>query len=388
MRIARIESILLRCPFPDGIRYVYSGGVVENMDVCLIRVTDEDGAYGIGEVTHGQFCYEPILGLVSHFSRVLEGHPAADINRAWDIMYQSSLFWNRQGIGIGVMGGIDIALHDLLGKRLQVPVYQLLGGAARSSVRVYASNGLFGDPDPMIADIRRARAANFTAYKMRVVDPETIVSLVEAARQEVGSSMDLIVDAVQGSCAVPWSLAISQRLAAALEPSRVLWLEEPCRVEDVDGYAFLRQTTSLNIAGAESIPTALAFKPYLEKQAFDVLQFDIATSGFTEGRRIAALAGAYSKPIVIHSWGSAVSAMAGVHFALATPNCAMTEYCFMDHSLNGQLTQKPLHVKDGRIKTPTEPGLGITFDEKLLSAYPYQPGLNTMISTGEKDLRL
>lgn len=388
MRIAKIESFFLRCPFPEGVRYVYSGGGVENMDVCLIRVTDEDGAFGIGEVTHGQFCYEPIVGLVAHFSRILKGHPAADINRAWDLMYQSSLFWNRQGIGIGVMGGIDIALHDLLGKQLQVPVYQLLGGAARSSVRIYASNGLFGDADSMIADIRRAKAANFTAYKMRVVDPDTIVSLVEAARRDVGGAMDLIVDAVQGSCAVPWSLTISQRLAAALESSRVLWLEEPCRVEDVDGYAFLRQTTSLNIAGAESIPTALAFKAYLEKQAFDILQFDIATSGFSEGRRIAALAGVYSKPVAVHSWGSAVSTMAGLHFAMATSNCAMTEYCFTDHSLNGKLTPRPLHVKNGRIEAPTEPGLGVTFDESLLSAYPYQPGLNTMIATGEKDLRL
>ncbi len=238
MRIAKIESFFLRCPFPEGVRYVYSGGGVENMDVCLIRVTDEDGAFGIGEVTHGQFCYEPIVGLVAHFSRILKGHPAADINRAWDLMYQSSLFWNRQGIGIGVMGGIDIALHDLLGKQLQVPVYQLLGGAARSSVRIYASNGLFGDADSMIADIRRAKAANFTAYKMRVVDPDTIVSLVEAARRDVGGAMDLIVDAVQGSCAVPWSLTISQRLAAALESSRVLWLEEPCRVEDVGRIRF------------------------------------------------------------------------------------------------------------------------------------------------------
>lgn len=387
-RIEQIEAIFLRYPFPGHIRYVYSGGAVENMDVCLIRVTDSEGRQGLGEVTHGQFCYEPILGLTSHFSRVLKGHPAGNINRAWDLMYQASLFWNRAGIGIGVMGGIDIALHDLLGKRLGVPVYQLLGGLARSRIRIYASNGLFAEADPLIADIRRAKAANFTAYKIRVVDPATIVGLVAAARAEVGDGMDLMVDAVQGSCAVPWSLSISQRVARELEPYRILWLEEPCRVEDVDGYAYLRQTTPINIAGAESIPTALAFKPYLEKQAFDVLQFDIATSGFSEGRRIADLAAVHGKPIAIHSWGGGVSIMAGIHFALATTNCAITEYCFMDHPLNRHLAPGGLSVQGGYVPAPTAPGLGVTFDDMLSRDYPYESTVNTMISTEEKDLRL
>jgi L-alanine-DL-glutamate epimerase-like enolase superfamily enzyme len=298
------------------------------------------------------------------------------------------LFWNRQGIGIGVMGGIDIALYDLLGKKLGQPVHQLLGGLARSKIRMYASNGLFDKPDSLLADMHRARIAGYTAYKMRVVEPDTIVSRVEAARREFGNSMDIIVDAVQGSCAVPWSVKVSQKMARSLEPFGILWLEEPCRVEDVDGYALLKRTSEVNIAGAESIPTALAFKPYLEKEAFDVLQFDIATSGFTEGRRIAALAGVYRKPIALHSWGSIVSIMAGVHFALATPNCAISEYGFTEHPLNDELSVRPFRPTQGHFAASREPGLGVAFDDKLLSTYPYTSSQNTMISTVERDLRL
>ena len=387
-KITAIEPLFLRYKFPQDIHYVYSGGVVENMDAALVRVCCDDGEYGLGEITHGQFCYEPILGLIEHFKRLLIGQPVFEINRVWELMYQSSIFWNRQGLGIGIMGGINIALYDLVGKLLRLPVYKLLGGLVRSRIRGYASNGLFAEPEPLIADARRAMEFGFTAYKMRVVTPETIISQVAALRNAVGSKLDLIVDAVQGSCGVPWSIAVSKRIAIELEKYDILWFEEPCRVENIEGYVEMRQSTGLNIAGAESIPTAHAFKPYLDQETFDVVQFDIATTGFTEGMRIGNLATVHQKPIAIHSWGTIVSMLSGVHLALVLPNCAMTEYCFVDHPFNDLLSTKPIRPRQGYFYASEEPGLGVTFDENLLKKYPYKVGVNTMISTEEKDVCL
>lgn len=318
-KITNIEPLFLRYKFPPGVDYVYSGGVVENMDAALVRITCDNGEYGLGEITHGQFCYEPVLGMIEHFKRLLIGQPVFEINRAWELMYQSSIFWNRQGLGIGVMGGINIAMYDLVGKLLKLPVYKLLGGLTRSRIRGYASNGLFDKPEPLLAEARRAVEFGFTAYKMRVVTPETIVPQVAVLKKKMGSKLDIIVDAVQGSCGVPWSLAVMKRIAKALEKYDVLWFEEPCRVENINGYVEMCKSTTLSIAGAESIPTALAFKPYLDKEAFDVVQFDIATSGFTEGMRIANLAAVHQKPIAIHSWGTIVSMLAGLHLALVLP---------------------------------------------------------------------
>jgi L-alanine-DL-glutamate epimerase-like enolase superfamily enzyme len=383
-KITKIEPLFLRYLFPAPIRYVYSGGIVENMDAAYVRVMTEDGDSGLGEITHGQFCYEPIIGLVQHFDRLLKGRSVRDINRLYDLMYQSSIFWNREGVGIGVMGGIDIALYDLLGKLLDVPVYQLLGGRCRPRTRIYASNGLFDDLEPLVADVRRAAEMGFRAYKMRVVTSDTIIPLVAGLCDAVGSDMDIIVDAVQGSCAVPWSLTVAKRLARALEPYGILFFEEPCRVEDIEGYVELRRSSPVSIAGAESIPTALAFKPYLDRGAFDVVQFDIATSGFTEGARIAALAGLHRKPVAIHSWGTIVSCLAGVHMALATPECVMTEYCFMDHPLNDLISLTPFRPIDGFATALDAPGLGIAFDDALQQRYPYDPSINTMISTAEQ----
>ena len=118
------------------------------------------------------------------------------------------------------------------------------------------------------------------------------------------------------------------------------------------------------------------------------MQFDIATAGFTEGAKIASLAAVHQRPVAIHSWGTIVSALAGVHLGLATPNVAITEYTFMDHPLNDRLSVEPIRPREGYFHAPTAPGLGVAFDDALLQEFPYVPAPNTMISTDEIDLRL
>ena len=388
-QINNIEIFFLEYPFPKHLNYKYSGGVVENMIVPIIRVTDSDGEYGIGEVTHGQFTHQPLIGLVKHFNDLLLGSEINNINQAWEKMYGSSLFWNRQGIGIGVMGGINIAMYDLLGKKLKVPVYQLLGGLNKEKIRIYASNGLFDNSDQLLEDAKKAYDAGFRIYKMRVIDPYYLIDLVDDFRKEFSNKMDLIVDAVQGSTSNPWATKVSINLAKELEKYKVLFFEEPCRVENLEGYKEIKNSTNINIAGAESIPTARAFKPYFDANVFDVVQFDIATSGFTEGRRIADMAYVNNKPVAIHSWGSAISIMAGIHFSLSISNSAFTEYCFMDHPINQDLFEDgKINIENGYIKKPKTYGLGVRFDEKIISQYPYKEKINTMISTVENDIKL
>jgi L-alanine-DL-glutamate epimerase-like enolase superfamily enzyme len=388
VKVAKVETFFIRYRYPSYLSYRFAAGLVENLDAALVRVTADNGEYGLGEVTFGTHTYEPVLGVTAHFNRVLEGFPVREINRAWETMYQNSRFWNRYGIGIAVMGGINMAMYDLLGKLLDLPVYQLLGGLVRSRIRVYASNGLFTTAEPLIADARRAGNAGFDAYKLRVTDPRTVVPIVAAFREALGREMDVMVDAGEAGGATPWSVSISQKIAKALEPYEPLWLEEPVRVENLDGYVEMRQATTVNIAGAESLPTAYAFRPYLERGAFDVVQFDIATSGFTEGARIATLAAVHEKPVAIHSWGTLVSIMAGVHFGLVTPNVAITEYNFTEHPLNELLAVRSVRAQDGHIAAPETPGLGVAFDPALVERFPYTATRTTMMSTEERDLAL
>jgi L-alanine-DL-glutamate epimerase-like enolase superfamily enzyme len=388
MKIANIEVFFLRYEYPSELQYEFTGGRVEVMDLALVRVTGESGEYGLGELTFGQFAYEPIVGLVAHFERLLKGHPVAEVTRGWDIMYRASAFWNRAGLGIAVMGAINMAMYDLLGKVRGVPVHELLGGAVRDRARVYASAGLFSTPGPLIEDVKRARDFGFDGYKLRVVSTKTIIGQVTAFRDTVGTDMDLMIDAVQGAVAVPWSMGVARKLAHDLEPFSPAWLEEPVQIENLDGWASVRGSTSINVAGAESIPTAFAFRPYLERGAFDILQFDIATSAFTEGLRIGHLAAVHGVPVALHSWGTIVSIMAGIHMALVMPNCAITEYNFTKHPLNDLLLAEPIKIEDGHVAAPRAPGLGLRFDPEWVKQYPYTPTRNTLTLVDEKDIQL
>ena len=151
--------------------------MVENMIVPVVKLTDSNNDYGLGEITHGQFTYEPIIGLIKHFSDLLKNTNSENINQAWEKMYGSSVFWNREGIGIGVMGGINIAMYDLLGKRMKTPVFKLLGGLQKENIKIYASNGLFDNSKQLLEDAKKAYSLGFRVYKMRVIDPGKVSDL-------------------------------------------------------------------------------------------------------------------------------------------------------------------------------------------------------------------
>ena len=388
-KVKKIEIFFLEYPFPKKLNYKYSAGVVENMIVPVVKLTDSNNNYGLGEITHGQFTHEPIIGLIKHFSDLLKNSETENINQAWEKMYGSSVFWNREGIGIGVMGGINIAMYDLLGKRMQIPTYKLLGGVQKEKIRIYASNGLFDNSRQLLEDAKKAYSLGFRVYKMRVINPDTILGLVKAFNKKFKNKMQLIVDAVQGSAANPWATKVSINLAKKLEKEEIVFLEEPFRVENLKGYKDIKKFTLLNIAGAESIPTARAFKKYLDEDVFDILQFDIATSGFTEGRRICDLAYIHNKPVAIHSWGSAISIMAGIHFGLTVPNVAFTEYCFMNHPINKELFEnKKIQISNGETPKPKCNGLGVKFQDILSKKFPYKEKINTMISTDNNNIKL
>ena len=388
-KVKKIEIFFLEYPFPKKLNYKYSAGVVENMIVPVVKLTDSNNNYGLGEITHGQFTHEPIIGLIKHFSDLLKNSETENINQAWEKMYGSSVFWNREGIGIGVMGGINIAMYDLLGKKMQIPTYKLLGGVQKEKIRIYASNGLFDNSRQLLEDAKKAYSLGFRVYKMRVINPDTILGLVKAFNKKFKNKMQLIVDAVQGSAANPWATKVSINLAKKLEREEIVFLEEPFRVENLKGYKDIKKFTLLNIAGAESIPTARAFKKYLDEDVFDILQFDIATSGFTEGRRICDLAYIHNKPVAIHSWGSAISIMAGIHFGLTVPNVAFTEYCFMNHPINKELFEnKKIQISNGETPKPKCNGLGVKFQDILSKKFPYKEKINTMISTDNYNIKL
>jgi len=173
-----------------------------------------------------------------------------------------------------------------------------------------------------------------------------------------------------------------------MERYNVPWFEKPCRVENIKDYVEVRRTTSMTLARAERLPTAAAFKPNLDREAFGIETFDCSTSGFTDGLRITNLADVHHRPAAIHSWGSVVSALTGLQLALVMPSCAITEYGFMDHPLNDLPSVEPLRPKDGYFEAPTRSVLGLQFDDGRSQKHPYVATQNTMVSADEADIQL
>jgi L-alanine-DL-glutamate epimerase-like enolase superfamily enzyme len=276
----------------------------------------------------------------------------------------------RRGLLISAMSGIDMALWDLLGKHLGVPVLQLLGGAHTAAMPCYASGG-WADVNGIGAQVQGYVAKGFTGVKMRVGvmdgDVATSVARVKAARAALGPHVKLMADA-HGTYSVPEA----KRFCAGVEDSDLYWFEEPCTADNVAGTAEVRAATRTPIACGESEFTRFDFRDLIHARACDVLQPDLAIcGGISEGMKVAALAAAYQLELAPHCWGSALSFAAGVSLAFASSSAVVIEYSLGANPLLHDLPQpeERFVVQAGMLPAPTRIGLGITPRPEFVEQY-------------------
>ncbi|HMQ49157.1 MAG TPA: mandelate racemase/muconate lactonizing enzyme family protein [Saprospiraceae bacterium] len=242
------------------------------------------------------------------------------------------------------MSRFCIALWDLAGKALGLPIYQLLGGKFRDSVRVYMDTALYQSsqpkPEDFAAAAKEAVELGMTAVKFDLdqgndpnkydrynwtASPAEIQRMYDqmaAAREAVGSNIDICAD-MHGR----YDLPTGQRAAKVLEPINLMWLEEPIPAENVDSYAEITKSTSTPICAGENIYLAYGFRPYLEKGAVDIIMPDLQKAGgLGEGQRIANLANLYYVPFAPHMVASYLGAMAAAHVCASVPNFMILEW--------------------------------------------------------------
>ncbi len=265
----------------------------------------------------------------------------------------------RRGLTVAAISGVDMALWDLLGKALGVPVVQLFGGPLRDAMPAYASGG-WADADGIGDQLNGYLSRGFHAAKMRVGvmdgDVATSVARVRAARAALGPDAGLMVDA-HGTFSVPEA----KQFCRALEDCNLRWFEEPCNADNPAGTAEVRAATSIPIAAGESEFTRFDFRDLIAARAVDVLQPDLAIcGGLTEGRRIAALAATHQLELAPHCWGSALSFMAGVSLAFASPAATVIEFSVGANPMMFELVEEEIRAEAGAIVAPTRPGLGVT----------------------------
>ena len=317
---------------------------------------------------------------VRNISEILVGEDPVEITALWQKMYEGTFWHGRRGLGLHAIGALDIAVHDLAGKQLGLPVYKLMGGARRPHLEPYCTiyPGLAHGRSiaPLMQEIGRqfdkALAAGFRAVKMEVlfydlVSDAELVKCIEEGRRMLGDGITMALDF--GYRWKSWHDArwVLERIAGC----NIYFAEATLQHDDLDGHARLAAVSPIRICGAEASAGRHEIREWIERGRVAVVQPNITRSGgLTEIRRIAEMADMAGVQVIPHGWKTGITAAAGRHFQAACPASPLFEYVsphVFDSMLRRELTTPEATLKDGRMDLPEGAGLGIALNEDLVN---------------------
>ena len=338
----------------------------------LVEIFTDSGHVGIGNAALSPRLTKQTIDL--YLKPLLIGRDPFDYEFLWQHMYRQTMAFGRKGVAMVAISAVDIAIWDVLGKVTGQPVFKLLGGRTKRKIPVYASK-LYSQPlDKLAEEARRYKEQGYRAMKMRfgwgpvdgAAGMQRNVELVRTIRDVIGYEIDLMSDAYMG-----WTLDYARRVLPLLEPFKLRWLEEPVIPDDIGGYAALKALGLVPIAGGEHEFTIYGFRQMLEAKALDYIQFDTnRVGGITQARKVAALAEAYSVPVVPHA-----GQMHNFHIVMASLNSPMAEFFpVFDVEIGNELFQ---YIFDGEPQAQNgyidlcddRPGLGIAIKEDALKNF-------------------
>lgn len=351
MKITRIETFLVNAIPPQA-------GGWEARNWLFVKVHTDEGIYGVGEASGWP---RVVQTAIEDLSCLVVGEDPMHIERLWQKMMSSMMGHGMTGVvGFGAMTGIEMALWDLKGKALGVPVWNLLGGKMRDKIRVYAH----------AHDAKRARELvdrGYTAIKTGGI--RNCVESVEAIRKEVGSDIDLMVD-VHGP---PWmttrdAIALGRRL----EAYDLFFYEDPVAPENIDAIARVSDALDVPIAAGERHAGIWGVKELIEREIIDVVQPDTGRAGgLRQMQKIAAMAEAHYITMAPHDGSlGPIAEMAAVHLMASIPNFLILEHLEDDVPQRYEVMSGQPTVVDSHIAVPDAPGLGVDIVEEACAKYP------------------
>lgn len=349
----------------------------------FIKIETNQGITGYGE---GMDAVSGSVGLVQHMADRIKGKNPLDVNRLVEDVLRSGFFHGAQsGMYVAVLTAIEFALWDLAGKAVGLPIYRMLGGKFRDKIRIYCDTASSREsPEKMAELAREVQNHGFTAIKFDldwVQDPnkydpynrtannaeiDRMIGQMAAVREAIGPHMDLCAD-MHGR----YDTTTGIRVAKALEPYRMMWLEEPIPAENLDAYREIREHTTTPICLGENHYLAHDFRKALEKKACDVVMPDLhKCGGIAEGQRIAYLAHLYYVPMAPHMVASPLGAMGACHCCAAVPNFLCCEWHWISRweQWNNLIEEDPI-IQDGYITVSDKPGIGVTLNQDAVKEF-------------------
>ena len=359
--------------------YLINPGMSKNW--LFVKVETDEGIHGWGEAYTQSDRDRTIELHVQQLARYLIGRNPFDI-RHFTFMAYTDFAGKRGSLELFcAISALEHALWDIAGKATGQPVYNLLGGAFRRRIPVYANGwGGGGSLDDLQRHAKAVIAKGFRALKF---DPfpnpwrayigkreeDSAVARVAAVRDAVGPDVEILVE-------VHRRLAPAQaiRVAARLEPYRPYWYEEPVSARDLNGLLEVKQGIALPVVTGEELYTKNEFRDVIGRRAAHILNPDVANcGGILELREIAAMADCHHIAVSPHNYNSTTIGLAAtIHAVAGMPNFLITEYFVNFEEVGKQLAHAPLVPTDGIIELPTAPGLGVELDEERLREYSYR----------------
>jgi D-galactarolactone cycloisomerase len=387
MRIKKITPYILKVPLGKE-RFYSSQCAFPERNSLLVKVETEDGIVGWGE--GGQYGpAEPVMACInSVLAPQLLGMDPRERTKLWSMMYANTRDFGQKGTYIEAISAIDIALWDITGQSVGLPVYLLLGGCFRQEITAYATGCYYRGEDyldikqnlnVLMEEAKSYKDAGFKILKIKLglLSIEQDIERVRAIRHAIGDEMKLMVD-----CNHAYNAFNAVKVAKELEQLGVILMEEPVVPEDHDGYKMVRSKTTLAIAGGEAEYTRYGFERFINGGCADIIQPDLCVSGgFSEWINILALAHTKHVMAIPHVWGSAIALAAALHAIASTPclphtanpvpmqNEPVVEYDKNFNPLRDDLLTSSLKFKNGKLHIPHGPGLGVSVDMAKLERY-------------------
>lgn len=362
MKITKVDAFDLHIPL--GRTIADSFNVTDHVGAAGARLHTDEGIIGTGyTLTLGSGDDLIRDAIDRYYSPVLLGRDPFEVKRIWHDLYWSRLHWvGRQGITTMAMAAVDIALWDAMAKAMEKPLWKVLGAAKEKRIKTYNTDGgwLNKSVDEILAHMKQILDQGWSGVKMKVgkPDPREDYDRVRRVRKAIGDDVDLMLDVNQ-----TWDLNTAMVWGKRMEEFQIGWLEEPLHPEDVRSHRILAKELNTPIALGEHIYTCQAFRDYLQAEAVEIVQVDVArVGGITEWLQVANLAACFNCPVIPHiGEGGQIHQ----HLVAATLNSPMIEYIpvvpdvFID----------PVNVREGYLYLPESPGASTDFIPEMFEKY-------------------
>lgn len=345
----------------------------------FVKVYTDEGIDGVGEATL-EYKEKALVGAVEHIREYLIGKSPLEIEKHWHTIYRDA-YWRGGAVLMSALSAVEIALWDILGKYLNVPVYRLLGGKANDKVRIYV-NGWFSGaktPKEFAEKAKKAVERGVTALKwdpfgksyLEISNKDLSYALkcVSEVRSAVGNNVDLLIEG-HGR----FNTATGIKIAKELEQFNPMWFEEPVPPDNLDALKEVKSKSPVPISAGERLYTRWGYNRMFDLAAADYIQPDIShAGGISELKKIAAEAECRYIGFAPHNPSGPVANAATLNLAAACPNFTILEIMYSDVEWRKDITNENLEYKDGYITIPDKAGIGIEIDEAECAKHPYKP---------------